>query len=145
MVVGTGFGGAVTACRLAQARAAERQADPNAPERPIVVLERGRRYHPGDFGRLKLPDYLVEKDAASSKTSKRLPETARLFWGNDQGLWDLRNLGELRLAQAAGYGGGSLIYANVHLRPPNSVFDQTTWKRACDEDCACAGARSGSV
>ncbi|HVT06947.1 MAG TPA: GMC oxidoreductase [Polyangia bacterium] len=138
VVVGTGFGGAVTACRLSQARAAERQADPGAPERPILVLERGRRYHPGDFGRLKLPDYLAAPDAPGSQTSKHLPETARLFWGNDQGLWDVRNLGELRLAQAAGYGGGSLIYANVHLRPPDSVFDQKTWKRTCDGDCACA-------
>ncbi len=30
--------------------------------------------------------------------------------------------------QAAGYGGGSLIYANVQLRPPHSVFDHG-WPR----------------
>ena len=138
VVIGTGFGGAVTACRLTQAREAERQAGSATEERPILVLERGRRYEPGDFGRLKLPDYLADRDAEASQTSKHLPEMARLFWENDQGLWDVRNLGELRLAQAAGYGGGSLIYANVHLRPPNSVFDPATWKGTCDQNCACA-------
>jgi choline dehydrogenase-like flavoprotein len=37
IVVGSGFGGAVTACRLAQAGLR------------VLVLERGRRYEAGDF------------------------------------------------------------------------------------------------
>jgi choline dehydrogenase-like flavoprotein len=39
VVVGSGFGGSVVACRLAEAG------------RPVCVLERGKRYPPGSFPR----------------------------------------------------------------------------------------------
>ncbi len=138
LVIGSGFGGAVTACRLAQARAVQ-VADPASDQLPIALLERGRRYAREDFPRLRLPDYLTADP--ERLTSKRVPDLARLFWTHDQGLWELRNLGELRVAQAAGLGGGSLIYANVHLRPPASVF--RSWPDRCDDHCACAAAADG--
>lgn len=97
IVIGTGFGGAVAACRLAQA------------SKNICILERGRRYGLADFPRpAKRPD--------------NLPHTARFAWAIDYGLWDVRDLQGVLAAQAAGYGGGSLVYANVHLRPPPQVF-----------------------
>lgn len=97
VVVGTGFGGAVAACRLAQAR------------KKICVLERGRRYQANDFPRpAERPDHL--------------PHTSRWAWVLDQGLWDIKDLQGTLSVQAAGYGGGSLVYANVHLRPPPEVF-----------------------
>jgi choline dehydrogenase-like flavoprotein len=97
IVIGTGFGGAVAACRLAQAG------------KKICILERGRRYPLGDFPRpAKRPD--------------NLPHIARWAWAIDHGLWDVRDLQGVLAAQAAGYGGGSLVYANVHLRPPPQVF-----------------------
>ena len=99
IVVGTGFGGAVTACRLSQAGYAP------------LVLERGRRYEANDF-------------PALPNASSLLPDLRRWTWTNEQGLWDIVDLGEIISAQAAGYGGGSLIYANVHLRPSPSVFDE---------------------
>jgi len=98
IVVGTGFGGAVTACRLAQAGFSVR------------VLERGRRYEAHDFPALPEDPALM-------------PDFGRWTWKNDQGLWDVVDLEEVVSVQAAGYGGGSLIYANVHLRPPDRVFD----------------------
>ncbi len=99
IVVGTGFGGAVAACRLAQAGY------------DVLVLERGRRYERDDFPELPVAPAL-------------LPDLARWTWQPNQGLWDILDLEELVSVQAAGYGGGSLIYANVHLRPPDEVFDQ---------------------
>jgi choline dehydrogenase-like flavoprotein len=97
VVVGTGFGGAVAACRLAQAG------------KKICVLERGRRYQANDFPRpAERPDHL--------------PHTSRWAWVLDQGLWDIKDLQGTLSVQAAGYGGGSLVYANVHLRPPPQVF-----------------------
>ena len=134
VVIGSGFGGAVAACRLAQARAA--LVDPTSDELPICLLERGRRFAREDFPRLQLPDYLTSDPARV--TSKRVPEIARMFWDHDQGLWELRNLGELRVAQAAGLGGGSLIYASVHLRPPDDVFQG--WPRTCGDGCRCLPA-----
>jgi cholesterol oxidase len=133
IVVGSGFGGAVTACRLAQALASPKGQGAAQPS-DILILERGRRYSSDDFPRVGWPDYVPGKDPA---TSKRLPDAARLLWGNDQGLWELRNLGQLRVGLAAGFGGGSLIYANVHLRPPDDVFDG--WPAACAADCRCGG------
>jgi choline dehydrogenase-like flavoprotein len=101
VVIGTGFGGAVAACRLAQAG------------RSVCILERGRRYGLGDFPRpATRPD--------------NLPHTARWAWAIDHGLWDVKDLQGVLAAQAAGYGGGSLVYANVHLRPPPEVFSPTS-------------------
>jgi choline dehydrogenase-like flavoprotein len=97
IVIGTGFGGAVAACRLAQAG------------KTVCILERGRRYPLGDFPRpAKRPDHL--------------PHTARWAWAIDHGLWDVKDLQGVLAVVAAGYGGGSLVYANVHLRPPPQIF-----------------------
>lgn len=112
VVIGTGFAGAVTACRLTQAGLR------------ICVLERGRRYGPGDF-----PIYPTERPSAVSAEGAGeeggyiQPDLSRCFWKWGHGLWDIRDLGDVVAAQAAGYGGGSLIYANVHLRAPAEVFD----------------------
>lgn len=101
VVIGTGFGGAVAACRLAQAK------------KKVCILERGRRYGLGDFPRpAERPD--------------KLPHTARWAWAIDHGLWDVKDLQGMLAVQAAGYGGGSLVYANVHLRPPPQVFSPPT-------------------
>jgi len=97
VVIGTGFGGAVAACRLAQAG------------KNVCILERGRRYPKRDFPRpAKRPD--------------NLPHTARFAWAIDHGLWDVRDLQGVLAVQGAGYGGGSLVYANVHLRPAPKIF-----------------------
>jgi len=73
IVIGTGFGGAVAACRLAQAG------------KRICVLERGRRYPLADFPRpAKRPD--------------NLPHIARWAWAIDHGLWDVY-LGPVKLGR----------------------------------------------
>ena len=94
VVIGSGFGGAVAACRLAQAGV------------DVAILERGRRYPKGSFPR----DY---RNLA-----------AGWMWSLGQGLFDVKPLHEIQIVQAAGWGGGSLIYANVHLRPVADVFAQ---------------------
>ena len=92
VVIGSGFGGAVAACRLAQAGV------------DVAVLERGRRYPRGSFPR--------RFDGFADGW----------FWAREQGLFDVKPVQEIQVVQAAGYGGGSLIYANVHLRPTADVF-----------------------
>jgi cholesterol oxidase len=97
VIVGSGFGGAVAACRLA------------ADDRRVVVLERGR-----DWSETKTPqrarDYLY---------SSRMPH-----WLN--GWLDIRFLDQMVVATGAGVGGGSLIYANVCVDAPPVVF-RTGW------------------
>jgi cholesterol oxidase len=102
VVVGSGFGGGVTACRMAEQGLR------------VCVLERGRRFSPGDF-----PDR---------------PEQAPLaLWHpilNPGGMLDLRMMKDLSVLTAAGVGGGSLVYANVQLRAPADVFEEPPWPRA---------------
>ena len=94
VVVGSGFGGSVIARRVAEA------------ERTVLVLERGRRYAPGNFARTPL-------------------ETSTNFWDPRQDLYGLFDIWSFRRFEAvvsSGLGGGSLIYANVLLRKPESWF-----------------------
>ena len=108
VVIGTGFGGAVTACRLTQALVALEEKGQRGGKR-ICVLERGRRYTSSDFP--DLPKYPFA-----------LPDDHRWLWQSNQGLFDAREMRGCGILQAAGYGGGSLIYANVHLRASEKVF-----------------------
>jgi choline dehydrogenase-like flavoprotein len=118
----------VTACRLAQAALAQKKQRAAHPEAPgagnvlgeVILLERGRRYGKGDFPRLQLPESMTSSRDLSS--SQRAPDFARYSWRTDYGLFDARNLGGLMVLQAAGLGGGSLIYANVILRAPDRVL-----------------------
>lgn len=90
IVVGTGFGGAVAACRLAEAGV------------DVAVIERGARVPLGGF-----PRHLVRAD---------------LMLSHHGGPYDVRPLNDVLVVQAAGYGGGSLIYTNVQMRPPPQAF-----------------------
>lgn len=96
VVIGSGFGGAVSACRLAQAG------------RSVAVLERGKRYPPGSFAR-------SPRELATNfwDPSEGL-----------HGLFDLWSFRGLEAVVASGLGGGSLIYANVLLRKPPAWFAQ---------------------
>lgn len=114
VVVGTGFGGAVTACRLVEAGF------------NVCILERGRRYGAEDFPKYPVEDLFASGDEtdASARPFAPPPDFSRWLWSQDHGLYEIRDLGDGTVVQAAGYGGGSLIYANVHLRPPYGVFDE---------------------
>jgi cholesterol oxidase len=95
VVVGSGFGGGVTACRLAEAGWR------------VCVLERGRR-----FGRDDFPE-----------SPEQAPQAFWHPKANPGGLFELRLMRDLAVLGAAGVGGGSLVYANVQLRAPAEVFD----------------------
>ena len=103
IVVGSGFGGGVTACRLAEAGWR------------VCVLERGRRFGRGDF-----PDR--PEQAPFAFWHPKL---------NPGGMFDLRLMKDVSVLTAAGVGGGSLVYANVQLRAPADVFDER-WPAGLD-------------
>lgn len=95
VIVGSGFGGAVAACRLAKAG------------RRILVLERGRRWAVEDYPREPGDSWIWDANAPERRN----------------GWIDLRILDQMWVAQGAGVGGGSLIYANVSIDAKPDVFD----------------------
>ncbi|WP_168014666.1 GMC oxidoreductase [Halomonas salinarum] len=95
IVIGSGFGGSVSACRLAE-----------AGER-VLVLERGRRWKTEDLPRGAGDDWIFDVED---------PE-------HHHGWLDLRLFPRVGVAQGAGVGGGSLIYANIFVEAERFVFD----------------------
>jgi len=97
VVIGSGFGGAIPACRLAVAG------------KSVCVLERGRRWEPADFPR-------TTPEVARAFWTPR-----------DLGLLDIRSFRRVDVIQASGVGGGSLVYLNVNWRPRPAVFEDPRW------------------
>jgi cholesterol oxidase len=94
IVVGSGFGGAVTACRLAEAGAS------------VLVLERGRRWTRADYPRQPADAWLFDHGR---------PE-------KHNGWLDLRFYNKMAIAQGAGVGGGSLCYSSVVMEADAERF-----------------------
>lgn len=112
LIIGTGFGGAVSAARLAERWGSE-----------VLVVERGREFLPGQF-----PETLGEV-----ATEVRGP-------ANPLGLFDVRVGRDLHIVSANGLGGGSLVYATVTLPPHAAVFEtrdpatgRRVWPECIDE------------
>jgi cholesterol oxidase len=102
IVVGSGFGGSVTACRLAEAG------------RNVLLLERGKPYPPGSFPR----------------SPRQVRDEA--FWRPAEGLhglWEAWSFSGLGAIVSSGLGGGSLIYANVALRKDPATFAEDERER----------------
>ena len=94
VVVGSGFGGSVTAFRLAEGGMR------------VCLLERGKAYPPGSFAR-------TPYDMARNFWD---PSEGR------HGMFDLWTFNGLEALISSGLGGGSLIYANVLLRKDPEWF-----------------------
>jgi len=95
IVIGSGFGGAVTACRLAMAGAS------------VIVLERGRQWDVNNFPR-KPGDPWIWDDVHPERRN---------------GWFDMRVFPFMTVAQGAGVGGGSLVYANISVEAKPDTFD----------------------
>src|SRR5438132_8241332 len=110
VVIGSGFGGAITACRLAERNY------------KVLILERGRRWIAPKY-HAKYPD--------------RTPYPRNFgdpwIWSNTSpaqlnGWADFRIYPGMTVVQGAGVGGGSLIYANVSVEASRGVFT-TGWPK----------------
>ena len=96
VIIGSGFGGSVMAYRLAEAGLR------------VCLLERGKAYPPNSFPRKPY-------------------DLGRNFWDPSSGLYGLFDIWSFKRSGAlvsSGLGGGSLIYANIHLRKDPNWFKE---------------------
>ena len=98
VVIGAGFGGAITACRLAQAGLS------------VCILERGKRWDKSDFPR------------SIGQVSKAFWQDYKNY-----GFLEYHVSKRMDVIQGCGVGGGSLHYFNVHLRAMDAIFQQHQW------------------
>ena len=101
IIIGTGFGGSVSALRLSE------------QGHRVLMLEKGRRW----------------KDQEFSDNSWNLK---KFLWAPKLGLTGNLQISLTRKITAlhgVGVGGGSLVYANVHLIPKDEVFAAESWTR----------------
>ncbi len=104
VVIGSGFGGSVSALRLVEKGYA------------VCVLERGRRFAASDFPRTNW----------NPKKSLWMPK-AKCF-----GILRLSFLSDVFVLSGSGVGGGSLVYANTLYVPPDRFFDAPAWRELAD-------------
>lgn len=95
IIIGSGFGGSVAACRLAQANM------------KVLVLERGRRWGPTTFPRVPEDPWIWSHEDPVKQN----------------GWLEFRVFRGMTVAMGAGVGGGSLVYANISCEAPQNAFD----------------------
>ena len=104
IVIGSGFGGSVSALRLAEKGYS------------VAVVERGKRWGNEDF----------------PKTNWNVP---KFLWMPKLlcfGIQALTLLRDTMILHGCGVGGGSLVYANTLLVPPDEVFNDSRWRSLAD-------------
>lgn len=101
LIVGSGFGGSVSALRLAE------------KGYRVAVLERGRRFRDQDF----------------AKTTWNLRKYLWSPLLGCRGILEISTFRDMLVLHGAGVGGGSLGYANVLMQPSDEAFATAPWKR----------------
>ena len=104
VVIGSGFGGSVSALRLRE------------KGYTVAVLEAGKRFEDKDF----------------PKTSWRLRKFLFAPALGLYGIQRIHALPDVLILAGAGVGGGSLVYANTLYQPGDKYFDDPQWKSITD-------------
>ncbi len=104
IIIGSGFGGSVSALRLAEKGYA------------VAVLEAGKRYRTEDF----------------PKSNWNIFKYLWLPFLRCFGILRISLLSDMLILSGAGVGGGSLGYANTLLEPPDAFFKDPQWAEMGD-------------
>lgn len=102
VIVGSGYGGAITAARIATANL--------NPKPSVCILERGKEWPVGTF-----PDSL----------DRAIRENRNDF--NPLGLYELLTYNDISVIKGSGLGGTSLVNANVAIVPDEEAFQRSAW------------------
>lgn len=104
IVIGSGFGGSVSAMRLAEKGYS------------VGIIEKGREYRADDF---PTSNWQIRKFLWAP--------LLKCF-----GFQKLTFFKEVFILSGVGVGGGSLVYANTHMMPDDAFFSNPTWSRFGD-------------
>jgi cholesterol oxidase len=104
VIIGSGFGGSVSAMRLSEKGYS------------VLVLERGKRYRTPDF----------------PKSNWNIWKFLWLPVIGLHGIFEMTFMNGLLVLHGAGVGGGSLMYGNVLLEPDDRLFAAPSWKHLND-------------
>jgi cholesterol oxidase len=104
VVVGSGYGGAIAAARIARAG------------RDVCILERGKELHPGEY-----------PNSGLSALREFQVHTPKGDYGPAAGMFDFHVGGDITVLAGCGLGGTSLINGNVALEPGDSIFSDDRW------------------
>lgn len=110
LIVGSGYGAAVSAARIASRLPKERR---------LGVLERGREWVPGTF-----PDRLSD---VTDNSRLELLGNKKGQVHDPVGLYNVQQSEQITVLSGSGLGGCSLINASVAYRPVREVFSQAVW------------------
>jgi len=119
IVVGSGYGGAITAARLAN-------ADFN-PKLKVCILERGQEWPVGQFA-----------DSLGGLLANSYNEAL-----NPLGLYEFDLHPDIAVIKGSGLGGTSLVNANVAIRPEPDVFN--SWPNALRVAAGSGEGKPGSL
>ncbi|HPW64297.1 MAG TPA: GMC oxidoreductase, partial [Cyclobacteriaceae bacterium] len=104
IVIGSGFGGSVSAMRLAEKGYS------------VLVIEKGKRWQANDF----------------PKTNWNVRKYLWLPLLKCFGFQNLTFFKEVFILSGVGVGGGSLVYANTHMMPKESFYSNPIWSHIKD-------------
>ena len=116
VVVGSGYGGGITASRMARAG------------QEVCILERGKEFQPGDFDKdHKLTKHGEYPDTEAEALREVQIDLPKLHTGPRTGLYDMRVNDDISVFVGCGLGGTSLLNANVALPADRRVFKLPEW------------------
>ncbi len=104
IIVGSGFGGSVSALRLVE------------KGKKVLLLEKGRRFAAEDF----------PKTNWDLRRWMWMPELGM------RGIFKMTFLPHITVVHGVGYGGGSLVYANTLPVPKDDFFQAPSWSQLAD-------------
>jgi cholesterol oxidase len=104
VIIGSGFGGSVSAMRLTEKGYS------------VLILERGKRFADKDF----------------PKTNWNLPKYLWLPVLRFHGFFEMTFMNGLLALHGSGVGGGSLTYGNVLIEPDDRLFASPSWSHLND-------------
>ncbi|KAK8971454.1 Long-chain-alcohol oxidase FAO1 [Platanthera guangdongensis] len=114
VVVGSGYGGSVAACRMSMAGI------------NVCLLEKGRQWEAQDF-----PTDVFSLFSAVKFERRKWPG---ISFGSDKALFQIHEEGDSLAAVACGLGGGSLINAGVLLPTPLRTRRDPKWPKEWNTD-----------